>query len=1042
MKPAHRGRCGVFARRVVLAGTMLAWCPRAFALNPALDVNQYAHTSWKIRDGFTKGGILSIAQTPDGYLWLGTESGLLRFDGVRAVPWQPPDNQLPSTEILSLLVARDGTLWIGTDKGLASWKAGTLTRYEELNGVRVGKLLEDRDGSIWMVRFVSTFTLCRFRAGHVQCYGEDGGPGADAWRLFEDGKANLWVETRRGVWRWQPGPPSFYTLQLEDNQGLAEDVDGALLISQAGGIARFVDGNAVLTSPLPPSMRTRSTSHLLRDRDGGLWIGTYGAGIAHLHHGTMDVFTQLDGLSGDSVDALFEDREGSIWAVTNEGIDRFRDAAVASYSVNQGLSNAQVSSVLAARDGSVWIGTGDGLDRWTSGRVTVYRERNARTALASSRRVSHEVDEITGRGMPVGIVSSIFQDSRGRVWVSTGQGVGYIDNDRFVRVNGVPGGVTRAIVEDNQRSVWIANLDSGLFRVPPAGDDIEHIPWARLNRKDPVMAMTADPSRGGLWFGFFLGGISYFADGQIRASYAAPAGLASGRISSLQFDSHGTLWVSAEGGLSRLKNGNLATLTSRNGLPCNAAQWVLEDDMHALWVCMSCGLVRIERNEIEAWTAAVDADDATRPIQVTIFDTADGVRTFVEGGYYSVPAAKSPDGKLWFMSRDGLSVVDPRQLRFNTLAPPVHIEQITADRNQYDAAAAINGRISLPPLTRDLQIDYTALSLVVPEKNRFRIKLEGWDRDWQDVGARRQAFYNNLPPRNYRFRVIASNNSGVWNEAGGVLDFSVAPAYYQTMWFRLSAVAAFLTLFAALYQLRLRSVARQFNARLEERVNERTRIARDLHDTLLQSFQGVLLKFHAITFLLPHRPEDARTALDAAIDQASTAITEGRDTVQALRGSVAVTRDLPRAITAFAESLSAESNGARRPAFSVNVEGTPRGLAPLLGDEVYRIAAEAVRNGFRHAQASRIEVELHYDRRQFRMRVRDDGKGIDPAVLDGGGHDGHFGLIGMQERAKVIGGTLEVWSDLGAGTEVELTVAASIAYSRSETGVKRGSFES
>jgi len=360
----------------------------------------------------------------------------------------------------------------------------------------------------------------------------------------------------------------------------------------------------------------------------------------------------------------------------------------------------------------------------------------------------------------------------------------------------------------------------------------------------------------------------------------------------------------------------------------------------------------------------------------------------------------------------------------------VHIEQITADRKTYSATSSSNGNARLPPLTHDLQIDYTAVSLVAPEKVFFRYKLEGWDRDWQDAGTRRQAFYSNLPPRNYRFRVKACNNSGVWNEAGTSLDFFVAPAYYQTTWFRLSCVAAFLGLLVALHRLRLRRLVRQFNMTLEARVSERTRIARELHDTLLQSFQGVLLKFHVVTYMLTDRPE-AQKSLENVIGQARQAITEGRDAVQGLRSSTVITNDLARSLSMVGGELAAAHSDGNCPEFVVNVEGASRDLVPLLRDEVYRITGEALRNAFQHAQARRIEVEIRYEQRQFRLRVRDDGKGIDPKVLGEGGRVGHYGLPGMHERAKLVGAKLAVWSELDSGTETELTIPGSIAYAKS-----------
>jgi len=367
----------------------------------------------------------------------------------------------------------------------------------------------------------------------------------------------------------------------------------------------------------------------------------------------------------------------------------------------------------------------------------------------------------------------------------------------------------------------------------------------------------------------------------------------------------------------------------------------------------------------------------------------------------------------------------------------VHIEQITANRRTYDPASAVSGSLRLPPLVRDLEIDYTALSLVAPEKNRFKYMLEGYDTDWQDAGTRRQAFYTNLSPRRYRFRVQASNNSGVWNEAGVSLDFSIDPAWYQTPWFPAAAVVALFAVVWSLYRYRLHHLERQFGLRMEERVNERTRIARDLHDTLLQGFQGVLLKFSAASYMLPdHSP--ARDLLEQAVEQARKSIEEGRDAVQGLRTSTLASNDLARTIGTIGEELAAESLNGRRPGFRIEVEGTPMDLAPLVRDEVCRIVVEALRNAFRHADAEQIEVAIHYEKRCLRVQVRDDGKGVDQSVLAAGGRDGHHGLKGMHERASLLRGKLEVWSKAGFGCEVELTVPAPVAYAAPHAGPHTG----
>jgi hypothetical protein len=356
---------------------------------------------------------------------------------------------------------------------------------------------------------------------------------------------------------------------------------------------------------------------------------------------------------------------------------------------------------------------------------------------------------------------------------------------------------------------------------------------------------------------------------------------------------------------------------------------------------MPCGLVRIGRPELDAWTAAVDRDrDTKATLQVTVFDNSDGVRSVAVAGGYSPPVAKSLDGRLWFTGFEGVSVVDPRRLPFNKLPPPVHIEQITADRKTYGADAIADGHRRLPALIRDLQIDYTALSLVAPEKNRFKVKLEGWDRDWEDVGNRRQAFYNNLPPRNYRFRVIASNNSGVWNEVGASLDFAIAPAYYQTTWFQATAAMTGVALLWAAYQVRVRRLAHEFDLRMDERVNERTRVARELHDTLLQTFHGVLFRFQAAANLLPERPAQAKQTFESAIERAAQAITEGRDAIQDLRTSTVVTNDLAMAISTLGDELATSGANGNGTVVNVAVEGRSRDLHPILRDDIYRIAGK------------------------------------------------------------------------------------------------------
>jgi len=974
-------------------GILLACCNIAWALDPSLDINQYAHTAWTVRDGFFKGSIGSIAQTPDGYLWLGTEFGLFRFDGVRAVPWQPPASEhLPGGIIRRLLVSRDGRLWIGTNQGLASWKDAKLTRYPALDGQDVGALLEEHEGTVWVGgSATSTGRLCAIQNSNYTCYGEDGSLGPGVFSLYEDRAGNIWAGGIGRLWRWKPGPPKLYPIAKPGAEiaALIEGEDGTLLIGMSGGLGQLVDGEV---KPWPLPGVDQFTPHsLLRDRDGSLWIATLDRGLVHLHQGKMDLFAQPDGLSGNYAASMFEDREGSIWVANLNGLDRFRDFAIPTISVKQGLSNATVQSVLAARDGSVWLGTFDGLNRWKDGKITTYRRQNS--------------------GLPADSAHSLFEDDHGRIWVSTIRGVAYLDNGRFIPVSDAPGGQVHSIVGDGEGNLWINQQDQGLLHIVQ-GRVVQRVSWADLHRKDSAYSLVLDPSQGGMWVGFFGSGIAYVKDGQVRASYGAAQGLGGGRVNDLKLDADGTLWAATPGGLSRLKNGRVATLTSRNGLPCDAVNWTAEDASGSFWLGMACGLVRVSRSEMASWVR-----DPKRAIQTTVFDGSDGVRSHANTSAYSPRVAKTKDGKLWFLPFDGVSIIDPRHLSFNKFPPPVHIEQITADRKIYETSS----NLRLPPLVRDLEIDYTALSLVAPEKNRFRYKLEGRDRDWLDAGTRRQAFYSDLPPRNYRFRVMASNNSGVWNLAGASFDFSIAPAYYQTAWFRASCGLAFLALLWGLYRYRLHQIAREFNMRMEERVGERTRIARDLHDTLLQSFQGLMLRLQVVDDLLPHGK--AKVELEKTLDLADQAIVEGRTAVYDLRSSATTTNDLAQALREVGNELAAP--GATT--FSLTVEGPARDLHPIIRDEAYRIAREGLRNAFSHARAHHIEAELIYTDRLFRLRIRDDGEGIAPEILEQG-RPGHYGLPGIRERAQQIGAKLTVWSGLGRGTEIDLSMEGSIAY--------------
>ena len=786
------------------ASLLILVCPRAPALDPSLDLTQYTHTAWTAPEGL-KGSTRSIVQTPDGYLWLGTEFGLVRFDGARFVPWSPPPGQhLPSPNILALLATRDGTLWIGTLEGLASWKEDKVIQYPEIHG-GVLALMEDHEGTVWAG---GSGKICAIRSGKVACQDTRGGAetglyyrygGRNVESLYEDTDGRLWAGTESGLWRWKPGPPQLYSPNPSDSQQTLVPGEHAtsVIFGTSSGLEQVTD-NKVEGYDLP-GMQPFAPSKLLRDRDGALWIGTFDRGLLRVFHGTTTWFGLRNGLTGDLVTAFFEDREGTIWVGTTNGLDRFREPIVSTISGHQGLSSP-AWSVLAAREGSIWAGTFNGLDRWNRGQMTVYR-----AAPAQSRRSSGEANgaarEILDAGLLDNNIGSLFEDQRGRVWVTSKKGAVWFENGRFTRVTGVPVGSANAIFADQHEGVWISYPEHGLFH---AVDNrvVESMtwPWSKLGHNQRLSAIIPDPVHDGLWLGFLDGGIAHFKDGRIDKTLGHKDGLAADLVWTLYFDHEGTLWAATEGGLSRIRDGNISTLTTKNGMPCNAVHWVIEDDASSLWLSAACGLVRVDRGDLQAWVS-----DAKHLIHGTVFDGSDGFRMHAMLTAYSPVVQNAPDGKLWFAHHDGVSVIDPHHLRLNTILPPVHIEQITADGKTYAPADGLR----LPPRVRDLAIDYTALSLVAPEKVRFRFKLEGQDEEWREVVNDREVQYSNLAPGTYRFRVKASNNSGVWNEEGATLDFYVSPAYYQTNWFRALCAAVFLALLWAAYQVRVRQLRRQ-----------------------------------------------------------------------------------------------------------------------------------------------------------------------------------------------------------------------------------------
>jgi ligand-binding sensor domain-containing protein/signal transduction histidine kinase len=984
----------------------------ARAVDPNNHISQYAHTAWRVQDGIFGGNPRVLAQTTDGYLWIGTTAGLVRFDGVRFVAWAPPDGEkLPSQRINSLLGGTDGSLWIGTAVGLSRWQNNHLTNYSDHRGV-VTAIFEDTDSTIWINLSLSSTKnpLCKVDTVGMRCYGAaDGIPAGAYWALTKDHQGNFWIgrEQGLGLIRWKPDSHDIYPLKGPKNtdasvSSIAVETDGSLwtgldVLGRGLGLQRFVDGawKPFLTPELDGSKV--AVIALLLDRENALWVGTSKNGIYRIYRDKVEHFGSTDGLSSDFVFKFFEDREGNVWVATTKGIDNFRQLRVASFSTHEGLSAEEVDAVFATRDGGVWVGGPSSMDLLRNGHVSF---------ILAERGIS-------------GGATSFFEDHSGRLWVGIDETLSVYENGKFrpiTRKNGSPIGMVYSITEDTKNNIWVESKGP-LTRIRNFKVE-EEFPSPQV---PDAFRVVADPKRG-IWLGLVNGDLARYQDGRVETFHFQHASKT--RVEQLTVNPDGSVLGTTALGLVGWRSGKQVTLSAQNGLPCDITYDSILDAQGDLWIYAQCGLIEIKKEELTNWWDHPDAE-----VQSRLFDVFDGAQP---GRAPFTGASRSPDGKLWFASGLVLQTIDPDHLALNSVLPPVHVEGIVADHRNYP----MQDGLRLPALTRDVEVDYTALSFMAPQKVRFRYKLEGRDTGWQDPGVRRQAFYTDLRPGKYTFRVIACNNDGLWNEGGATLNFTVAAAWYQTNWFRAAFAVSLLLLLWALFRFRIHQLARQFDKTMETRVAERTRIARDLHDTLLQSLHGLMFRFQAARNMLPRRPEEAMQALDGAITRTEQAIAESRDAIKDLRSESSAQADLAELLSIIGHELMASyDTNSDPPNFTVTVEGERRSTSPIVQEEVCQIAHEVLRNALRHARAHRIEAEIRYDRRGLRLRFRDDGTGIDPKILKQGGRPGHWGLPGIRERAKRIGARLDFWSEVGAGTEIQLTVPAVVAYEIPRNGL-------
>jgi signal transduction histidine kinase/ligand-binding sensor domain-containing protein len=957
----------------------------AFASTKPL--TEYTQTVWTHKDGLPSAFIYSIVQAPDGYLWLATADGLVRFDGVRFTHWRAKTGHTALLGVVRILsTGRDGTLWVGTASGLVGHIRGNDLATSSL-GTEVQAILEDSDGTLWVI---AGDQLLRFRGQTQEQIGSAIElPEPFLSGLLQDRNGSIWLSTDGALLRLDPRDPQVrFTTIAKGKFWLSKDARGIIGITRPDGSTRIVDEGQGFSGG---GSKTLDVHTVLRDAQGNTWIGTLGEGLSRLRAADsddarkMESFSQNDGLSGDFVWCLLEDREHNIWVGTQSGLNRFRDEKITTLTRREGLASESVDALAAGLNGTVWASTSIGINR-----------------------IDGEHRDLYLHGA---IAMGLSMDSENMLWAGTNRGVMRMENGKWSSLS-LPKGMrledVTVIAEDHDQGVWLFDIHKGLFRwLDRRVTDFSNEP---LLKGRQILAARGD-SKGRVWFGLNQGGVVVFDAGHFYG-YSEKDGLAGGFVDAIYVDDEATIWIGAERGLSRLEGQKFATWNHANGLPGDRVLWILSDSARRLWLGYVYGLARVTRSELD-WAER----DSSHPVSYRLFDDGDGLKGNPDRVSQSA-AVRASDGKLWLKTSEGVAIVDPQDLTRNLVVPPVHVENLVAD----GAVADISKPVRLQPLTRDVQIDYTALSLAEPRNVRFRYKLEGFDLDWRDAGTRRQAFYTNLNPGAYRFRVLACNNDGVWNESGATLDFDLLPAFYQTRGFRLLCALGLIILAVGVYRLRVWQVTSRFRDRFEERLKERTRIAQELHDNLIQDVMGISLQIEASDELLP--PDlPAKQFLQRALRLCKSALDEGRRALNDLRTAPLNANDFVKSFSQLSEQFARRSG----PRVDVVVEGRERSLSPAAGNDLLQIGRQAITNAFQHSRASRIHVLLSYGQQDLQIRVEDNGCGMTSETLSLRRSD-HYGIAGMQERAERLGGTLSFRSSVGKGTEVSLSVPGSIVY--------------
>jgi signal transduction histidine kinase/ligand-binding sensor domain-containing protein len=952
----------------------------------------FALTAWTETTGLPAGSIVAITQSRDGYLWLGTTNGLVRFDGFEFQRWgSRGEPQLPGQYITDLTSARDGSLWVGYSEveGVSRIREGALEYFSIGEGVSngpVSAIIEDRAGTIWVGGRTG---LAAFRGGRWHRFGEqDGVPDAEVLAIYEDDAGVLWAALTTGLFRRLPGATRFetYDQSLRSISSITQGSDGRPWIAGRQHSLRPLGAGPQLA--VAPGVELPAGGlRLLRDRSGDIWVAAFGSGLLRMRaaqngrSGLLERFPYEHKFPGDLVSgarALFLDREDNLWVgMRAGGLLRVAHSSIDTNIPLAGLTNDGVRALAASVDGSVWIATGRSLNRFRGGAHEVY---------------------------PLPQITVLHATPSGDLWVATPQQIGRFVDGRFVASSSPrPGEVTRviAMAADASGDLWLCTSNQGLMR--RHGDSVTHVDIMDVGRA-PCRYVLADRA-GRIWSGFADGSLAVLDHGALRV-YRSADGLAPGAVFMIYEDGHGVVWVSTAGGLTEFADGHVRKLLAPRAFPDGLAPILVGDDDNRIWAGVTSGsaLIGFTRSEFEKAAA-----DSTRRLTYSFVDRTDGLRGQLIRNLSTPAAVRAANGRIWVLSGNGVVAFHPSAVNGNQLIEPPRVDYVLANGREI----RLPGRAVLPPRTSTLEIRYTSPSLSSASKIRFRYVLEGFEKEWSEARDYRRASYTNLPPGDYRFRVSAVGE-GRWIGQESVWAFAVQPLFYQTRTFYALIAAGTGLVLWTLWRLRVRRIQNGFALVAAERA----RLSRDIHDTLLQSLTAVGLELEVLASegntAARHSISDGLRALR---HQVRRCINEARRSILELRTPGLESHSLPEALEEFA----ADTYAGQPVAIDIKVTGRRRRCTPQVEEQLLRIGQEAIRNAMRHAQADRIDVSLQYRRNMVVLSVADDGRGFlrtDATCQPGE----HWGLRNMEERARRVSGRFRLNSEPGRGTVVETAI--------------------